>query len=168
MKNEDRIKAEGPMPPPRRPDDAEPPELALWKPTMTALFLFGIISGAVIGAADGMMFYFIAGGFDSPRDASLWGAGLGGIGGLFMVYARRAYWGPDLSAAVASQLGLLYGVAPGAAFLYHCIFVTGVIGTSSLVGIVMGCSMIGLLIGGLLDRITDAVIANVKAFQDAG
>ena len=92
----------------------------------------------------------IIGGFATPFVACLWGVGLGIVGGArLFVLVRRAIWGPDMSVEVGTMLGLLYGIVPGLAVLYQSIFITRVIGTRSLAGVVMACSMAGLVIGGL-------------------
>jgi hypothetical protein len=59
-------------------------------------------------------------------------------------------------------LGLLYGVAPGLAVLVQSIVVTRVVGTWSLATLVMAGSAAGLILGGVLDRITETIIARIK------
>jgi hypothetical protein len=167
---DNRIQAEAnPNPQPVSPDgpttQGESTDVALWKPSLTALLLSGSFAGAILGVVDGVLFQVIAGGFITFQAACLWGAGLGIAGGVALVLIRRAIWGPDLSAAVGTLLGLLYGIAPGVAVLYQSFFVIRVVSTSPLVGLVMACSMAGLIVGAVLDRITDAIIARFKRFQ---
>jgi hypothetical protein len=128
---------------------------------LTTLLLAGIIAGACLGAADGALFHYIAGGFPSPQAAVLGGAALGMVGGMVVVLWRRALWGPEVTVEVGTVLGLLYGIAPGLAVLFQSIVVNGTVGVRSLAGLVMASSMAGLLIGGVFDRITELVLARV-------
>jgi hypothetical protein len=157
-----------PTSPPGLRSPLQVPNVALWTPSLGALLLSGVSSGGVLGAASGAAFYYIVGGFPTLVAPCLWGAGLGIVVGALCVLVRRALWGPDISVEVGTLLGLLYGVIPGLAVLYQSIFVNRVIGTWRLAGVVMACSMAGLVIGGLLDRITDAIVARVKRLQGNG
>jgi hypothetical protein len=129
------------------------------------LLLSAVVSGAVLGAADGAAFHYITGGLASPLTAGLWGAGLGGAGAILIALVRRAIWGRESSVGIGTVLGLLYGIVPGLAALYQSVFVGRIVGIASLAGIVMACSMIGLVIGGILDRITDTIVAGIKRHQ---
>jgi hypothetical protein len=145
------------------PFPLEKSSIALWRPSLAALLLSGICSGGILGAADGVAFHYIVGGFATAFEAGLCGAGLGIVGGALFVMVRRAFWGPDISVDVGTVLGLLYGIAPGLAVLYQCF--PQVFAIRSLAGVVMACSMGGLVVGGLLDRITDAIVARTKRLQ---
>lgn len=145
-----------------QPDRGELPDIKLWTPSLFALLLSGVVAGAVLGAADGALFYYIAGGFDSPQAAGLWGAGLGTVGGILFVLLRRALWGPDVSVEIGTVLGLLYGIAPGAAVLYQSIVVNREVGTWRLAGLVMAGAMAGLLLGGVLDRCLEGILRRGK------
>ncbi len=141
----------------------------LWTPSLLALLLAGTASGTVLGAADGVAIHYIAGESGWSWAACLWGAGLGGAGGALVVLVRRAFWGPDVSVEVGTVLGLLYGLAPGLAVVARGVFaVQGRLGAYRLAGAVMVCSMAGLLLGGLLDRITGAVVARCRPLQQTG
>jgi hypothetical protein len=55
---------------------------------------------------------------------------------------------------------LLYGIVPGLAVLFESIVVHGVVSAGwGFLSVIMIPSMTGLVIGGLLDRITEAIIA---------
>jgi hypothetical protein len=144
------------------------PNVALWAPSLLALLLSGIASGTVLGAADGVAVGYVVGEPASPWGAGLWGAALGGAGGAVFVLVRRAFRGPDVSVEVGTLLGLLYGIAPGLAVVGQGVFVAHVLGAYRLAGAVMVCSMAGLLLGGLLDRITGAIVARCRRLQQTG
>jgi hypothetical protein len=59
-------------------------------------------------------------------------------------------------------LGLLYGIAPGLAVLFQSVVVNHVVAVKSLGGMVMAGSMAGLIIGGVLDRITESIMAHTS------
>ena len=141
------------------------PDIALWRPSLLALILSGVISGGLLGAADGIAFHYIVDAFPSPFHAALWGGALGLLGGALLVLVRRAFWGPDISVEIATLLGVLYGVVPGLAVLFLGGPLPGVPGTRAMIGVVMACSMLGLVIGGLLDRLTDVIVARWKRLQ---
>ena len=52
------------------------------------------------------------------------------------------------------RLGLLYGVAPGLAVLFQSLVVNRIVAVRGLAGLVVAGSMAGLVLGGILDRIT--------------
>jgi hypothetical protein len=139
-----------------------PPDILLWKPSLAILLVSGVVAGAVLGAANGLLCYSIVGAFESPAAAGLWGAGLGGVGGISVVLLRRAMWGPDIGVEVGTLLGLLYGIAPGLAVLFQSILVNRVVRVWGLAGLVFAGSMAGFIIGGVLDRITEAIVARMK------
>jgi hypothetical protein len=167
--NQIRVSADASREPTSSPElryPLQPPNIALCTPSLVALLLSGIGSGGVLGAADAVAFHYIVGGFTTPLAACLVGAGLGMVGGALAVVVRRAVWGRAIGVEVGTLLCLLYGIVPGLAVLYKSIFVTRVIGTWKLAAVVMACSMAGLVIGGLLDRILDGIIARAKPLQD--
>jgi hypothetical protein len=136
------------------------PDIALWKPSLAILLCSGIVAGAVLGAANGLLCYYIVGVFNSALAAGLWGVGLGVTGGIFAVVLRRAVWGPDISVEIGTLLGLLYGIAPGLAVLEKTI--NQAVGIWSIAGLVFAGSMAGVIIGGVLDRVTEAMVARMK------
>jgi hypothetical protein len=139
-----------------------PPDILLWKPSLVVLLLSGIGAGTVLGVSNALLCHAIVGTFASPQAAGCWGAVLGLAGGVLVVAVRRAVWGPDISVEIGTVLGLLYGIAPGLAVLFQAMVVNRSIGTWRLTGLVMAGSMAGLILGGVLDRITEAVLARVK------
>jgi hypothetical protein len=141
----------------RSPEGGELPDIKSWTPSLFVLLVSGVVAGAVLGAADGALVHYIIGDFASQHAACIWGAALGIGGGVLFVLGRRAWWGPDTSVEIGTVLGLLYGIAPGAAVLYQSIFVNRVVGTWRLAGLVVSGAMAGLLIGGILDRCLEGI-----------
>jgi hypothetical protein len=96
----------------------------------------------------------------SPWAACWWGAGLGTAGGVLVVLFRRVFWGPEIGVEVGTLLGLLYGIVPGLALLIYSLVVLRVVSASwTFVAFIMAPSMGGFVIGGVLDRVTEAIIA---------
>ncbi len=126
-------------------------------PSLFASVLSGIVAGSVFGAANGALCHFFVGAFETPYDAFLWRACLGILGGVGVVFLRRTLWGPDISPEIGTTLGWLYGIAPGLVVFLQGLAVRGAMG-KALVGLVLAGSMAGLLLGGLLDRVTEAII----------
>jgi hypothetical protein len=145
-----------------------PPDILLWKPSLPILLFSGVAAGAVLGAANGLLCYYIAGAFESPIAAGVWGVGLGTAGGVLTVLVRRAVWGPEISVEIGTSLGLLYGIAPGLVVLVQSILVNRVVRVWGLAGLVFAGSMAGLILGGVLDRITEAIIARMKRSRPKG
>jgi hypothetical protein len=139
------------------------PAIALWTPSLLALLVSGAVSGTILGAADGVLFFYLTGGFASVQIAAFVSAGLSLIGGVVVVLIRRAIWGPDVSVEVGTVLGMLYGIVPGGALLLASMAAERVFDPWSLAGAIMASSMAGLLVGGVLDRITDAVVMSEPA-----
>jgi hypothetical protein len=152
-----------PMPDPRPFGEVDrashTPDIALWKPTLTDLLLAGLVAGAILGAANGAVAHLIVSRFESAWEGCLIGTGLGIVGGILVVLWRRIVWGPDISVEVGTAIGLLFGIVPGVAL----VFVRQLVVVSwGFVGLLMAGSMMGALIGGVLDRITEAVVARMK------
>jgi hypothetical protein len=142
------------------------PDILLWKPSLADLLLAGVVAGAVLGAANGVVSHLILIGFQSVWVSCLLGTGLGIIGGIGVVFWRRIVWGPDVSVEVGTTIGLLYGIAPGVALLFLSLFVHRVVVAGwGFVSLLMAGSMMGLVIGGVLDRLTEAIIARKKRRQ---
>jgi hypothetical protein len=118
-----------------------------------------------LGIADGIVVNYVVGGFTTPFMACLWGGGLGVVVGVLFVLVRRALWGPDISVDVGTMLGLLYGVVPGLVIVYKEFLVSHVINLWTLAWVGTVYCMLGLVLGGLLDRITDLIVARVKRLQ---
>jgi len=138
----------------------------IWKHSLAALLLFGIIAGAILGAANGALAHSIAFDAGSLWTAAAWGSGLGIVGGLLTVLLRRIIWGADIGIEIGTVLGVLYGIVPGVALMFESIIVHRVILASwSFVGLVMASSMMGLLIGGVLDRVAETIIARQRRRQ---
>jgi hypothetical protein len=102
----------------------------------------GSVAGAILGAANAVLFHYIAGAFDSWQVAGAWGAALGLPGGILIVLLRHGIWGPDKGVNIATVLGLLYGI-----------------------GMAMVGSMVGLIIGGVLDRITESIVSTSQSVR---
>jgi len=111
---------------------------------------------------NGLLCHYIVGAFGSPLAAGVWGTGLGVAGGILVVVLRRAIWGPDISVEIGTLLGLIYGIAPGLAVLFQSLIVNRVLRVWGLAGLVFAGSMAGLIIGGVLDRFTEAIIVRMK------
>jgi hypothetical protein len=139
-----------------------PTDALLRKPSVTALLLCGAATGTVLGAANGALCHIIVDAGESPLVAGLCGSGLGFAGGIVFILLRRAVWGPHIGVVIGTVLGPLYGIAPALAVLYQSIVVNRVVGRWSLTGLVMAGPMAGLIFGGLLDRISDAIIARIN------
>jgi hypothetical protein len=136
------------------------PDILLWKPSLADLLFSGAFAGAVLGTANAVLAHYLMFDVGSPWAACWWGAALGTAGGVLVVLFRRIVWGPDIGVEVGTLLGLLYGVVPGAAFMVYSLAVRRVASTGWVfVGFIMAPSMGGLLIGGVLDRVTEAVVA---------
>jgi H+/Cl- antiporter ClcA len=141
---------------PATPTQPESPE---WPPSLAGLLISGSIAGAILGAANAVLLHYIVGAFESPQAASEWGAGLGLAGGVLIVFLRHSIWGPDRNVSIATVLGLLYGVVPGTAILVQSIAVNHAVAVKSLGGMVMAGSMVGLIIGGVLDRLSESIMS---------
>ena len=64
------------------------------------------------------------------------------------------------------MLGLLYGVAPGLLIFAQAGFANRAIGPKAFVGLLMAASMLGFILGGALDRITENFVRWLQANQD--
>jgi len=63
----------------------------------------------------------------------------------------------------ATVLGFLYGLIPGLVVVLRGVLVHRVMtGIWVVVGFVMAAAMVGLVVGGLLDRLTEAALARKK------
>ena len=157
----------GPAPPPRDPAFVDAvPDIALWRPSLVMLLAAGAISGTLLGLADALLFQVIVDDAGPSAAAARWGAGLGLVGGVILVILRRAIWGPDVSVEVGTVLGLLYGLGPGVAVVAQIVTIGGSLDLWFLGGMMAASSMAGLLIGGILDRATESVVARVRKLQD--
>jgi hypothetical protein len=125
----------------------------------------GSVAGAILGAANAVLFHYIAGAFDSWQVAGAWGAALGLAGGILIVLLRHGIWGPDKGVNIATVLGLLYGIAPGLAVLVQSAVVGNAAAVKGLIGMAMVGSMVGLIIGGVLDRITESIVSTSQSVR---
>jgi hypothetical protein len=113
---------------------------------------FGLAAGAVILPAVAVVYFWIAQGFPSVLDAVAWGLLWGSVWGC-MIGAFEGSRRQDAS-GTGTMIGLVYGTVPaamhlgdvaqwGAARAFHVA--------------ILGPMMAGLLLGGLLDRVHDAL-----------
>ncbi|MBL8792510.1 MAG: hypothetical protein JNM56_01255 [Planctomycetia bacterium] len=130
--------------------------------------LVGAVCGAILGTANGLLLEMIALDGMDHRTVGTWGAGLGGAGGVVVAIIRRVFWGRDAGIEIGTILGVLYGIVPGTVLLFATILVHQVVFVSwKFVGLVMAASMIGLVIGGALDRIAETLFCRAKRTNSA-
>lgn len=130
--------------------------------------LVGALCGAILGAAHGMLLALIAQDGMDQWAAGAWGAGLGSGGGVVVALVRRIAWGKDTGFEIGTILGVLYGIVPGTVLLFATMLVHRVVYVSwKFVGLVMAASMIGLVIGGALDRIAETLFCRAKRTHSA-
>ena len=137
-----------------------------WKTSLGILIICGMIDGIILGAANGVLCHYIIGVVGSPFAAVLYGAAFGGGAAALIVLLRRAIWGPEIGMEIGTMLGLLYGVAPGLLIFAQAGFANRAIGPKAFVGLLMAASMLGFILGGALDRITENFVRWLQANQD--
>jgi len=130
--------------------------------------LVGAVCGAILGAANGVLLEMIALDDMERWTVGTWGAGLGSAGGVAVAFIRRLLWGNEAGIEIGTILGVLYGIVPGTVLLFASVVVHQVADASkALVGLVMAASMIGLVIGGVLDRIAETLFCSAKRTHSA-
>jgi hypothetical protein len=139
---------------------APPPDILLWKATLADQLVAGACSGAFLGAVNGALTYHVV--LDQGRSwwVYLGSAWLGSAGGVLAVLWRRRQLGAEAGVEVGSVLGLLYGALPALAVLFRSFAIHRVVIAGwGFVGLLMGASMGGFVVGGVLDRFAEGIIA---------
>jgi hypothetical protein len=135
-------------------DRNDPPDVNQPSP-----FVFGMAVGALMGGLAGLACEFLLGCTDTVVEFVAWSVGLGVVVGAATV-AYESYNGarwhdrPD----IATHIGLILGIAPGILVLPMTAFVRGKFSGYLFIGVLFAGPMAGMLIGGVLDRIHDALI----------
>jgi hypothetical protein len=137
------------------------------RPSLFTQAAYGAAAGLLLGMVDGALLHYIT-DVATPHEATLWGGAAGSAAGPVIVVLGRAVRGPSAITSLGTVLGLLYGIVPGLAVLYQSIFVNRVVGKWNLAGLVMASSMLGLLVGGVLDRCFDAAVTFDRPSKDDG
>ena len=121
--------------------------------TVRAGTVFGAIVGVLMGSVVGAGFCWVTGQFESLWQAVLAGALAGPFVGGFIGFRERKARGdsakPDIAIFIFIVGGLLLGLLVGFLGIFA---VRGKFSASLLLGAICGGPMIGLVIGGILDR----------------
>lgn len=134
------------------------------KPSFAAMLMFGCIAAVILGTIDGALFHWIVVGRGSLPSALVRGAYLSFLGAFAIVPLWRILWG---NATVGKVLGLVYGLAPGVAVFRHEI-VLGLPTPYTITSLTMAgvaCTLVGIVVGALYDRVVDAIIVRCVWLQ---
>jgi hypothetical protein len=111
-----------------------------------------------LGSANGLLLHYVLGPAMATQDGCVWGAALGAAGGVSYALLERTVRGAAAGQSIGSMLGLLYGLIPGVAAFFVALLVHGVVVTGGAGHWFLAASMVGMVAGGVLDRLFDAVL----------
>ncbi len=129
------------------------------RPGLSADLAFGALAGLLMGAAVGWTCLWLIGQNDSGLYGALAGSVIGSLGGALLGVRHSRRRQDQFDSDLGTTISVIYPLLPGLLILLNGVgIVRGRFTGLMVLGAAFACPMLGMLVGGLLDRCYESIL----------